>query len=165
MDKTLIWKNSHFSNPSKIKTQANDMFIISRSLPFLYFFQNSELRHFIALKSRPLNWPMKMLVLLYKISRHLKNNINEHRWKKMGKFWQVDYPRLAGDELRRNHNPKCWWKKVGVYIVFFFPFNVAVDWHVRETLCPVATAISSYPEMSNDQKCGRDLLRVLLKTG
>lgn len=47
----------------------------------------------------------------------------------------------------------------------FCLFNVAVDEHVRETLCPVATAISSHPEMSNDPKCGRDLLRVLLKTG
>ena len=47
----------------------------------------------------------------------------------------------------------------------FFLFNVAVDGYVRETLCPVATAISSYPEKSNDPKCGRDLLHVLLKTG
>ena len=26
---------------------------------------------------------------------------------------------VARDELWRNHNPKCWWKKVGVYIIFF----------------------------------------------
>ena len=153
MNKTLNWKNSHFSNTSKLKIHTYMTFIVSRcrlqnspyfclfkyaravkekvwneaenrervrllshvlpisllilrkkptvlqstrAVTFSYFFQNSVLRNFIGLKSRPLNWPMKIRVLLHKISRHLENNINEHRWKKMGKFWQVDYPRRCG---------------------------------------------------------------------
>ena len=137
----ILQKSKH-----TLKWCLSSQSVVSRSLHFLYFFQNSQLRHCIGLKSRPLNWPMKILVLLYKISRHLENNINEHRWKKMGKFWQVDYPRLAGDELRRNHNPKCWWKKVGVYIILFF-FLMLLWMDMLGKLC------APLPQLSALQRC------------